>query len=460
MFDWFWRFLYQISKGLYWAIDMVLQCVNKLCGIEPINLGEEKIDFLSYLLTGQNIRFAFASMALLGIVVVVILAIFSILRNITKDKPNTTPARIVVQSGKNILMFLFVPFIMLTVTYFLNTFMQAVYQATLSGSTSIGSFLFVSFGQEAGLDAAETNDFLTGVLDYTKNSDVFSHLEISDYQFILSWIVGIVVLFAVVGTLAKFVERTLSILVLFIISPISIGSSVIDEGARFKAWRDQVISKFLVAYGLIIAINIYCLMVNLVMQPGFGFFEPGSILNYVAKVLLVLGGALALNSVGQLIGNLVAPGIGGQDLASADMTKGVGKAVGLGKAIAFGPAGFAARFGAGIIGDAISQERKHLGGKLLNKLGIGPGSDNKKSDKDSDSKFKGDDSKNKDKEDKMSNLLKGDGSGDKNKDDNKNNQNDNKNDNNSNNKMQNIIANSGNNNNNDNNNNKNNNNGG
>ena len=77
MFDWFWRFLYQISKGLYWAIDMVMQCVNKLCGIEPINLGEEKIDFLSYLLTGQNIKFAFASMALLGIVVVVILAVLA-----------------------------------------------------------------------------------------------------------------------------------------------------------------------------------------------------------------------------------------------------------------------------------------------------------------------------------------------------------------------------------------------
>ena len=122
MFEWFWRFLYQISKGLFWAIDMIMQCVNKLCGIEPINLGEEKIDFLTYLLTGEKVKFAFAAMALLGIVVVVILAIFSILRNVTKEKPNTTPSKILVQSGKNILLFLFVPFIMLSVTYFLNIF--------------------------------------------------------------------------------------------------------------------------------------------------------------------------------------------------------------------------------------------------------------------------------------------------------------------------------------------------
>lgn len=441
MFDWFWRFLYQITKGLFWAIDMIMQCVNKICGIEPINLGEEKIDFLTYLLTGQNVRFAFATMALLGIVVVVILSIFSILRNITRDKQNTTPSKIIVQAGKNILLFLFVPFIMLSVTYFLNTFMQAVYQATSSGSTSIGSFLFVSFGQDAGLDPVETNDFLIGVLDYTKNSDVFSHLEVSDYQFILSWVVGIVVLFAIVATLSKFVERTLSILVLFILSPFSIGSSVIDEGARFKNWRDQVISKFIVSYGLIVAINIYCLMVNLVMQPGFGFFEPGSVLNYVAKVLLVLGGALSLNSMSQLIGNLVAPGLGGQELAGVDMTKGVGKAVGMGKAAAFGLPGALANYGVGILKDAVTQSQREFGGRLLRKLGMDlGGSDSKSKDKKNrDSKFDGDNDKNKDKEDDMANHIRNSG----NDDDNKNNQNDNKNDDDKNDLMKNIINNTG-----------------
>lgn len=450
MFDWFWRFLYQITKGLFWAIDMIMQCVNKLCGIEPINLGEEKIDFLTYLLTGEKIRFAFAGMALLGIVVVVILAIFSILRNVTNEKPNTTPSKIVVQSGKNILMFLFVPFIMISVTYFLNVFMQSIYQATTSGSTNIGSFLFVSFGQDAGLDPTETNDFLTGILDYTKNADVFNHLEISDYQFILSWIVGIVILFAIVATLTKFVERTLSILVLFILAPFSIGSSVIDEGARFKTWRDQVISKFLVAYGLIVAINIYSLMVNLVMQPGFGFFEPGSVLNYVAKVLLVLGGALALNNMSQLIGNLVSPGIGGQELSGVNMTKGASAAVSIGKGATLGIPGLAASFGKGILSEAYTQKKRELGARLLNKVGLGT-PEKFKDERNLYPENKGlADADNKEKSNDMSNKIKN--SGEDNNQENKDNQNDNKNDNNSNNKMKDAIEGSGNNNNNNNNN--------
>ena len=444
MFDWFWRFLYSITKGLFWAIDMIMKCVNKLCGIEPINLGEEKIDFLTYLLTGQTVKFAFAAMAILGIVVVVILSIFSILRNVTKDKPNTTPAKIVVQSGKNLLMFLFVPFIMISVTYFLNVFMKAVYHATTSGSsTGIGSFLFVSFGQDAGLDAVETSDFLTGKLDYTAMSDVVSAIEIADYQFILSWIVGIIILFAIAATLTKFVERTLSIIVLFILAPFSIGSSVIDEGSRFKTWRDQVISKFLVAYGLIVAINIYCLVVNLVMQPGFGFFEPGSLLNYVAKVLFVLGGALSLNSISQLIGNLVAPGIGGQDLSSVDMSKGAGKVAAMGKGIAFGPAGLAAGFGKGILKEAVTQKQRELGAGLLNKLGIG--TDKKfKYDRPSDAKFEGGGGDDKDKNSKMADAIRTGGENNDN-DKNKDNQNDNKNDNDKNSQMRNIINNAGNN---------------
>ena len=451
MFDWFWRFLYQITKGLFWAIDMIMQCVNKLCGIEQINLGEEKIDFLTYLITGKSVRFAFAAMALLGIVIVVILSVFSILRNIINDKPNTTPAKIVVQAGKNLLMFLFVPFIMISVTYFLNVFMQAIYQATTNGSTNIGSFLFISFGQDAGLDAVETNNFLTGILDYTKTNDVMSHLEIADYQFILSWIVGIVILFAIVATLTKFVERTLSIIVLFILAPFSIGSSVIDEGARFKTWRDQVISKFLVAYGLIIAINIYCLVANLIMQPGFGFFEPGSVLNYVAKVLFVLGGALSLNGMSQLIGNLVAPGMGGQELAGTDMSKGAGKV----KSMALGPASMAGGFAKGVISEAANQKKRDLGAGLLRKLGMG--SDEKsKNEKSSDTKFNGEDGKNKDKSDKMSEQIRNSGENN-NQDNNKDNQNDNQNDNNKNDKMRDMINNAGNNQNENNNNNNNNN---
>ena len=444
MFDWFWEFLYQISKGLFWAIDMIMQCVNKVCGIDPINIGEEQTDFLSYLISGSKVKFAFAAVALIGIIVVVVLAVFSILRNITRDKPNTTPSKILVQSGKNILMFLFVPFIMLAAIYFINIFMQSIFKATSVGATSIGAFLFVIFGQGAGLDATETSDFLSGKLDYTNTADVIGHIEISDYQFILSWIVGIVVLFAIAKTLTKFVERTLSIVVLFILAPISIGSSVIDEGSRFKNWRDQVISKFLVACGLIVAINIYCLIVGLVMQPEFGFFEPGSLLNYVAKVLFILGGALSLNGVSQLIGNLVAPGVGGQELAGTDLSTGVGKAVGLGKAIAFGPAGLAAGFGKNILREAVRQEERHLGGKLLSKLGLGPDS-NKKSDKGSDSKFNGKGNEDKDKDNKMANMIKGEDEGGNNQ--NENNKNDNNNDNNGNNQLKQAIADSGNNNN-------------
>ena len=59
MFDWFWHFLYQISKTLFKIIDGLVQCANYLCGITPVKVNGKEVDFLEYILTSNQIGFAF-----------------------------------------------------------------------------------------------------------------------------------------------------------------------------------------------------------------------------------------------------------------------------------------------------------------------------------------------------------------------------------------------------------------
>ena len=47
MFDWFWEFLYGISKSLLRLIDGLISCTNKLCGIETVNIGGTETDLVS-----------------------------------------------------------------------------------------------------------------------------------------------------------------------------------------------------------------------------------------------------------------------------------------------------------------------------------------------------------------------------------------------------------------------------
>lgn len=402
MFDWFWSFLYSISKTLFRLIDGLMSCANILCGIEPVSVGGESTDFLYYLFSSDQIWFAFRVAALLGTIILVIFTVFAILRAIIKDKPEGTPGQICLKAFKSFLMFLFVPTVMIAVMWMGNEFMKAMYAATTQGSTSLGNFLFISFAQGDpvhGLHETSVNYFLENPSAYTDTDIVWQHMDLSYFEFMFSWLAGAVILVSLASSMLLFVDRVISIVILYIVSPFSISTSVLDDGSHFKLWRDQVMVKFIMGYGAVLALNIYALICGLVSNSQLVFFE-NSFLNFLMKLLLIGGGALTLKKSMALIGNLVQAGAGSNELrdnelAVGGMRRALG-AIGGGLATATGLS--AAK---GIIGSAIDAKKRDLGEKLLKKMGYGI-SDNRsrdsQTDKDSDQEG-GSDSQNREKPD-------------------------------------------------------------
>ena len=376
MFDWFWEFLYMLSKTIFRMIDGLVLCANKLCGIEPISFEGEETDFLSYLLFSDDIGFAFRVSAILATVLVVIFTVFMIIRSIAKDKAEGTPVQIAIKAFKTILMFFLVPAVIIAFMTLGNAFVKALYSATLQSAASPGAFLFSSFAQDGGMSPEYVQLFKTGELDYYSTETVSMYMSLSDYPYLFSWISGGVVLFGVGSAMLIFVDRVLSLVILYIAAPISISTSTIDDGARFKLWRDQFLSKFIMGYGMILAINIYAMVCGLVTRPGFVFFPESDFLDLIMKLLIMAGGALTMQKSMAIVGNLVSSGAGSNELRDnafsmgslARMTSGVaGKALGI--------AGYltGAKAAKSIVGNAISMQSRHLGGKLLTSLGMDGG---------------------------------------------------------------------------------------
>ncbi|MBQ2377096.1 MAG: hypothetical protein II297_01705, partial [Clostridia bacterium] len=341
MFDWFWEFLFSISCTLFRLIDGLILCANKLCGIDTINFNGEEGDFLSYLLFSDEVGFAFRVSAILATILLVIFTVFMIIRSITKDKAEGTPAQIAVKAFKTLLMFFFVPAVMIAFMAIGNAFVMALYAATSQSAATPGAFLFCAFAEDGGMSAEFVELFRTGEYSYTDVSKVSMFMNLSDFPFFFSFIAAGVVLFGVGSAMLIFVDRVLSLVILYIAAPISISTSVIDEGARFKLWRDQFLSKFIMGYGMILAINIYALVCGLVMNPDFAFFAGDDIktefLDLIMKLLIIAGGALTMQKSMALVGNLVSQGAGSNELRDnafsmgglARMAKGVaGKALG------------------------------------------------------------------------------------------------------------------------------------
>ena len=392
MFDWFWEFLFSISSTLFRLIDGLILCANKLCGIDTINFNGEEGDFLSYLLFSDEVGFAFRVSAILATILLVIFTVFMIIRSITKDKAEGTPAQIAVKAFKTLLMFFFVPAVMIAFMAIGNAFVMALYAATSQSAATPGAFLFCAFAEDGGMSAEFVELFRTGEYSYTDVSKVSMFMNLSDFPFFFSFIAAGVVLFGVGSAMLIFVDRVLSLVILYIAAPISISTSVIDEGARFKLWRDQFLSKFIMGYGMILAINIYALVCGLVMNPNFAFFtgeDSGTqFLDLLMKLLVIGGGALTMQKSMALVGNLVSQGAGSNELRDnafsmgtlGRMAKGVaGKALGTTLTAAGYLSGVKA--GKSIIGDAISMQSRHLGSRLLGGLGLG-GGNGQRTDKD------------------------------------------------------------------------------
>jgi len=382
MFDFFIEFIYTLTKCIFAAIDSLMSVCNKLCGIEDIHVGSDDVDFMTFLFRSDEVMKGFVVAAVIGFVLIVAFAIIQIIRNTLKEKSDETPVRILVKGGKNILLFMFIPIIMIVCIWALNTLMQVMYAATMNNAPTLGAFMVGSFAQDA-LKSGVPSDFYTASnFNYLDVDSMWNYFNLWHFDYFYAWVAGLGVLFALGKGILLFVDRAISLVILYIVSPFSIASAMLDDGSRFKLWRDQVLIKFFVGYGSIIGINIYILICGFLSRSDVVFFTSGEtyfsagFLNVVVKVCFILGGAVSLERTMGLVGNLITQGGGTQEMAQAAMA---GKSLSgvVGGAIGWTPVGFAGN----MVKSAWGEKKRDWAQRMAGVKGGGGGGGGKKGDK-------------------------------------------------------------------------------
>jgi len=369
MFDWFWNFLYGISKSIYRIIDGLMSCAKMLCGLEPVQYQGVDTDFMTFLLRNKNITLAFAGAVLIGVVLTFIFGVAAMIKVMVTEKSNMTPGQVFVKVGKTLLTFIFIPICLAIFMYFTNIIVAALFEATSGNSPDgLGRFLAGAFGQDARKSGVAEDFYLESGFKYTSTSSVRSYLDLTDYDYFFSWIGSICILISLANILLMFVDRAIAIVILFIFSPISLSASVFDDGQHFKLWRDQFLVKFLTGYGCIVALNIYTLIIAAITSDGLTFFS-NSFLNNLMKLAFIIGGAVSMQRIMALVGNLIQSGAGSNELRDNAIATSSFK--GIAGAMALSPFR-AARGAANFVSDA----RQHgLGGTIGNRLGFKTGRD-------------------------------------------------------------------------------------
>ena len=111
------------------------------------------------------------------------------------------------------------------------------------------------------------------------------------YNWALAYIAAIVLIIVLFVSALSLAKRVFDIIFLFFSMPFPIATMPSDDGARFKLWKDTMISKVILAYGTVIAVNLFLLVLPLITSISFSV---NNVVNCVAQLIFIIGGAVSI----------------------------------------------------------------------------------------------------------------------------------------------------------------------
>lgn len=322
LFGWVYELLYTLQKSIAYIIDFIREIFLKLVGIETVKINGSEEDLLSHFLLSKGVSNAFWGVFLVGVILLFVFVIIAIVKSeLAEGQQKRTKGQIIAKSLQSFLTFLLIPFLLLAGIVLVNTVMSAINGSMsgnlLSGSsqTCLGGQILVTSGYDAyigptGERANIEQMFISGQLDYNSLSTVKSYYDLGNMNFFIGIASGLVILVMFVMSAISFIQRIFDIVLLYIVSPASAATIPLDDGQRFKLWREMLISKVLGGYGIVLSMNLFFLIVPQI--SAISFFD-SNLKNGIVQLLFVIGGAFAVTKANMVISQLTGNNAGGQE---------------------------------------------------------------------------------------------------------------------------------------------------
>ena len=107
-----------------------------------------------------------------------------------------------------------------------------------------------------------------------------------------SLVASIGIMIALLVAILNLAKRVYEIIFLYIVMPVSMSTLPLDDGARFKIWRETFITKIVLAYGSVFSVNIFVLLLPIITKmriDGISGFGNGMFL-----IFMIIGGAMMI----------------------------------------------------------------------------------------------------------------------------------------------------------------------
>jgi hypothetical protein len=343
--------LYGILAQLLTFLDNINKMFDYMIGLEKITYqassGAQEsmtlLDAFVFKMPGVNTAFWMINCA--GLTLALMLAIISVSKSsLDLDFENRRPISKVMSSLFKCVINLFtvqlfVYFMIKLSALILSGINLAMNQiAENGGSTTLGRIIFcvVSMNAatdtaynldtatniEVGINDAVRSDFYLGTKSYADSKVVAKSFDLAKFDYLMGYALALFLIVVMIACVVVFIRRIYDVLILYLTSPYFIAMMPIDDGQRFGAWRELFIGKLFSGFGMVMAMKLYIMLCPAIMGGSLIFSDKSPELNYMAKMLFLLGGAWATLKSGTIVTSLLSAGAGADESQTANMTSG------------------------------------------------------------------------------------------------------------------------------------------
>ena len=330
-------FLQEITMQLFlWMlrlIDGTMEIFSAIAGITDVTYQGQRVNIIEHLAAQTSVGTIFWCVFILAVGLTAIFTIAAVIKNMIANNRNLSSI-----VGKFFLALLgtmamlAVVVLGILISNSVLVLISRIFQ--IENSTKLSTALFnacVGDGWINGYSIAEVDvstltvreimgDYSTALLGiWPVDWQNTGMINPDKFLYFPSLVASIGVMLALLIAILNLAKRVYEIIFLYIIMPISMSTLPLDDGAKFKVWRETFVSKIVLAYGSVFSVNIFILLLPIITKmriDGISGFGNGMFL-----IFMIIGGAMMI-PVGQelftrLFGNANDMHAGGGFLRSA-----------------------------------------------------------------------------------------------------------------------------------------------
>ena len=284
-------------------VDGLMEIFSAISGITDVTYKGEKVNIIEFLAGDSTVNTIFWCIFILAIGLTCIFTIAALIKNmITSQRNVSTIVGKFFLALLGTMAMLTVLFLIILISNSLLVLVSQIFQ--IGNTTKLSSALFNACAGDwiNGYSVSEFDISRLGVKeifgDYTTGfvfPDKWKYngmVNPDNFLYLPSLIAGVALATALVVAVLNLAKRVYEIIFMYFVMPMSMSTLPLDDGARFKTWRETFITKIVIAYGTVFSVNIFVLLLPLITRmrideiSGFG--------NSMFLIFMIVGGAMVI----------------------------------------------------------------------------------------------------------------------------------------------------------------------